>query len=100
MADPAQPVRNVNPVLVGLPSAFRSYPLPPMFGVLMRSRKNEKFAGVAKARLYVNRRFCVSVGLKMSAARGEKNAPLMTLLASPRAANRSSACLMGFVLLC
>ena len=36
-----------------------------MLRALIRSRKNEKFCGVLKARLYVKRKFCVSDGLKM-----------------------------------
>ena len=66
-----QVLANCHPDFGGLPCARRSNPLPPTLGALMRSRKNEKFCGVLNARLYVKRMFCVSVGLKINAARGE-----------------------------
>src|SRR3982751_3550040 len=63
-----QLLANCQPFFAGLPCARTSNPLPPTLGALMRSRKNEKFDGVLNARLYVMRKFCVSLGLKISAA--------------------------------
>src|SRR5687768_2459573 len=73
--DEVQPRENCHPSFGGLPCARTSNPLPPMLRVLIRSRKNEKFCGVLNARLYVTRKFCVSDGLKISAARGETCVP-------------------------
>src|SRR5688572_20531735 len=59
------------PAFGGLPNARMLYPEPPILRAWIRSRKYEKFAGVENARLYVNRRFCVSFGLNTKARRGE-----------------------------
>ena len=61
-----------------------------MLRALIRSRKKEKFCGVLNARLYVKRKFCVSDGLKISAARGEICVPSTWSLRSARSAPTKS----------
>src|SRR5688572_15561677 len=56
---PAQLRLNFQPSFGGFPMARTSKGRPAGLRVFTRSRKNEKFCGVLKARLYVTRAFCV-----------------------------------------